>query len=128
MILAAARFGERRQGASPPKILSTAFACRQWGVSAVFELPVPRWALAQMTASLNVYEAFRAYADKPLTLDDIQWSERYPGYWKLLMNVEHLKCSERLKHPTLGPSPSTDRETRRLDGHRKNYHRHRGAG
>lgn len=91
MILAAARFGERKKGASSPDILSLAFQCEQWGVAAVMPVPVPRWLLDQMTSSLSVFRAFRAHADKNPKLNDIQWSAYHPGYWKTIMSVERLK-------------------------------------
>lgn len=102
MILAAARVGERREGASPPEALLLALQCRRWGALPFGGgvLDQPDWLLRQMAACLNTYDAFRGYADRAAKIDDVKFAELNPGVWALIMQTEKLRLiSKGLRKP-----------------------------
>lgn len=93
MILAAARYGERREGASPPEVLNLALRCRQWGALpfAGGLMDQPDWLMAQMTNMLNTFDAWRGYVDKPLQMSDTKFAEQNPVAWRIVMATERMR-------------------------------------
>lgn len=93
MILAAAQYGKRSKGASPPDALELALRCRQWGALPVDGgmLDQPAWLVQQMTFLLNTFDAWRGYADKPMMVSDIKFSEQNPAAWRIVMATEKIR-------------------------------------
>lgn len=93
MILAAAQYGKRSEGVSPPDALALALRCRQWGALPLGGgmLDQPGWLIRQMTETLNTYDAWRGYADKPLHVSDVKFAEINPAAWRVVMATEKLR-------------------------------------
>lgn len=102
MILAAARVGERKKGASPPEALLLALQCRRWGALPFGGgvLDQPDWLLRQMSMCLNTFDAFRSYSDRPVKMNDVRFAELNPGAWTMIMQTEKLRLiSKGLRKP-----------------------------
>lgn len=97
MILAAAQYGKRSKGASPPDALMLALRCRQWGALPLGGgmLEQPDWLIEQMSRTLNTYDAWRGYADKPIHVSDVKFAELNPVAWRIVMATEKLRLLQK---------------------------------
>jgi hypothetical protein len=83
----AAALAGRGQGPRPDAV-SDAIACERLGVplaaGGLLEQPFGR--TQRMLAAQTVYDAFRLYANSPLS--DVEFSRRFPEAWEVVTHIE----------------------------------------